>query len=256
MLYHEYEVSTSKDVLHSIRECDKVETFMVIGCFSKRNLCRVEYQYRRYKMKLRLLTLILLGALLTGCAQDNGTSSEIATTEEISKAASEVERTEVQAETAAETQAQEEEPYIVTFEANTIEGEVVTSEMFSQSRLTMINVWATYCNPCLSEMPDLGEIATEYDSAEFQMIGVISDVAEDAIEEDINNAKDLIQQTSANYPHLLLNESLYRNLVGGVSSVPTTFFVDQKGEMLGYAIGAQSKDTWVSIIEDLLSKCD
>lgn len=203
-------------------------------------------------MKLRLVTLILLGALLTGCAQNTELTSEIETTEaEIIEVT-----TENTSESASEYETQEEEPYIVSFEANTIEGEALTSEIFSKARLTMINVWATYCNPCLSEMPDLGEIAAEYDSAEFQMIGVISDVAEDATGEDINNAKDLIQQTSANYPHLLLNESLYRNLVGGVSSVPTTFFVDQEGEMLGYAIGAQSKDTWVSIIEDLLSKCD
>ena len=203
-------------------------------------------------MKLRLVTLILLGALLTGCAQNTELTSEIETTEAESIEVT----TENTSESASESETQEEEPYIVSFEANTIEGEALTSDIFSKARLTMINVWATYCNPCLSEMPDLGEIAAEYDSAEFQMIGVISDVAEDATGEDINNAKDLIQQTSANYPHLLLNESLYRNLVGGVSSVPTTFFVDQEGEMLGYAIGAQSKDTWVSIIEDLLSKCD
>ena len=199
-------------------------------------------------MKLRLATMILLGVLLTGCAQSAESVSEIETTE--------AESTEMITEETTESETQEEEPYFVTFEANTIDGEALTSEIFSESRLTMINVWATYCNPCLSEMPDLGEIAAEYDNTEFQMIGIISDVAEGAAEEDINNAKDLIEQTSANYPHLLLSESLYMNLVGGINSVPTTFFVDQKGELLGYAIGAQSKETWVSIIEELLSKCD
>lgn len=208
-------------------------------------------------MKLRLFTLILLGTLLTGCAQSSESTSEIATTETIRENVSETEvQSEVTTEMTTETSTQEEEPYIVSFEANTIDGEAFTSEIFSRSRLTMINVWATYCNPCLSEMPDLGEIAAEYDSAEFQMLGIISDVAEDASEDDINNARDLIEQTSAHYPHLILNESLYMNLVGGVSSVPTTFFVNQRGEMLGYAIGAQSKETWVSIIADLLSKCD
>ncbi len=206
-------------------------------------------------MKLRFVMIILLGALLTGCAQNKEAVMENETIESTSEVVSEA---EVQTETTTEetTETQEEEPYIVSFEANTIDGEAFSSDIFAQSRLTMINVWATYCNPCLSEMPDLGEIAAEYDSTEFQMIGIISDVAEESSEEDINNAKDLIEQTKANYPHLLLNESLYMNLVGGVSSVPTTFFVNQKGEMLGYAMGAQSKETWVSIIEDLLSKCD
>lgn len=198
-------------------------------------------------MKLKLLTLILMGTFLTGCAQN---------TEAVTETESMETTTETTTEATTEASTQEEEPFILTFEANTIDGEALTSDCFSESRLTMINVWATYCNPCLSEMPDLGEIAASYDSEEFQMIGIISDVAEGAAEDDINNAKDLIEQTSANYPHLLLNESLYANLVGGVSSVPTTFFVNQKGETLGYVIGAQSKENWEGIINDLLSKCD
>ena len=200
-------------------------------------------------MKLRLVAMILLGVLLTGCTQN---------IENVEEATVGTLQTEAQTlmEEVSQSEEQAEEPYIVSFEANTIDGEEYSSDAFSQSRLTMINVWATYCNPCLSEMPDLGEIATEYDSAELQMIGVISDVAETAAENDIKNAKELIEQTGAQYQHLLLSESLYTNLVGGVNSVPTTFFVDQEGKMLGYAMGAQSKEAWVSIIEDLLSKCD
>ena len=170
-------------------------------------------------MKLRLVAMILLGVLLTGCTQN---------TENVEEATVGTLQTEAQTlmEEVSQSEEQAEEPYIVSFEANTIDGEEYSSDAFSQSRLTMINVWATYCNPCLSEMPDLGEIATEYDSAELQMIGVISDVAETAAEDDIKNAKELIEQTGAQYQHLLLSESLYTNLVGGVNSVPTTFFVD------------------------------
>ena len=195
-------------------------------------------------MNLRLVTMLLLGTLLTGCAQNTETKTEVVETES----------TVLSEEASSESQA--EEPYIVSFEAKTVEGEAYSSDVFSQSRLTMINVWATYCNPCLSEMPDLGEIAAEYEREELQIVGVISDVAEGAAEEDIKNAKDLIEQTTANYSHLLLNESLYINLVGGINSVPTTFFVNQKGEALCYVMGAQSKEAWIAIIEDLLSKCD
>lgn len=202
-------------------------------------------------MKLKVVTLLVLGTLLTSCAQNTENISETDRAEMTSEAVS-----ETVMEVTTEASTQEEEPYTVTFEAHTIEGEALTSECFLESRLTMINVWATYCNPCLSEMPDLGEIAAAYDPTEFQMIGIISDVAEGALEADINHARDLIEQTGADYPHLILNESLYMNLVGSVSSVPTTFFVNQKGEMLGYAVGAQSKETWEGIINDLLSKCD
>lgn len=196
-------------------------------------------------MKLKLFTLLLLGTLLTGCSDNTETNMEKESTEVTTVSTS---------EETAENSSQEEEPYILTFEAKTVDGEELTSECFSQSKLTMLNVWATYCNPCLNEMPDLGEIAASYDTSEFQVIGIISDVAEDATEEDVNNAKDLIEQTSANYPHLLLNQSLYINLVGAIDSVPTTFFVSQEGEVLGYVVGAQSKENWEKMINDLLAE--
>ena len=39
----------------------------------------------------------------------------------------------------------------IAFETVDMDGNTVTEEVFTQSKLTMVNVWATYCNPCLSE---------------------------------------------------------------------------------------------------------
>ena len=130
----------------------------------------------------------------------------------------------------------------------------MTSDIFAESKITMINVWATYCNPCVQEMPALGEIADSYDKADLQIIGIISDVQAGAPQADIDQAKSLIETRKANYPNLLLNHSLVENLVNGVTVVPSTFFVNSKGEPLGYIIGANDKETWIKIIEDLLSK--
>lgn len=148
----------------------------------------------------------------------------------------------------------EEEQYFVTFEAATIDGEAWNSDKFANSKLTMINVWGTYCNPCLSEMPYLGELAAEYDAAEFQIIGVVCDVMSDDSADNIAYAKQLVEETKADYPHLLLNESLYASFVGAVSAVPTTFFVRRDGSMVGYLTGAMEKENWKALIDDLLSK--
>lgn len=147
----------------------------------------------------------------------------------------------------------EQEAYVLEFEAVTTEGESVSSACFADSKLTMLNVWATYCSPCLQEMPDLGEIAASYDKAEFQMMGIVSDVMEGGDEEMLEEAKSLIEQTGADYPHLLTNESLYTNLLGSVTAVPTTFFVNQKGEVLGYLVGAYAKEDWEAMIDELLA---
>lgn len=212
------------------------------------------------KIFFTFYSAILLTMLsLTGCGQNDNATSQIEESEENDNATSQIEESEKNDNATSQTEESEndvavEETYTLTFEADTIDGEPLTSDCFAQSKLTMINVWATYCNPCLSEMPDLGEIAASYDTEEFQIIGIISDVSKESGQEDIENAKELIAQTEANYPHLLLNESLYSNLVGAIDSVPTTFFVNQKGEVLGYIIGANSKETWEEVINELLAE--
>ena len=218
-------------------------------------------------MKKRILALLLAATFaLAGCGQskpneeldkftneivvgrDDSIEKPTTNPTEDSSSATEESTENVSEETT------EADKYYLTFEANTTDGEAWNSENFANSKVTMINIWGTYCNPCLAEMPDLGEIATEYDVADFQLIGVICDVMEDADEETIETAKELIEETQANYPHLLLNESLYVNLVGAVSAVPTTFFVRQDGSLMGYLTGAQSKDAWKELIDRLLAE--
>ena len=48
------------------------------------------------------------------------------------------------------------------FTATDLEGVEVDQSIFSDYKLTMVNVWATFCTPCINEMPDLGELAAEY----------------------------------------------------------------------------------------------
>lgn len=203
----------------------------------------------------KILVKMILVSVLSGCMFLSGCAGSVSENDVSQNAESQnAESQNTGAQTPEKDNNAEQEPYIVSFTANTIDGQEFSSKQFGESKVTMINVWATYCNPCLAEMPDLGDIAESYDKADFRLVGVISDVMEDSPQSDIDNAKDLIVQTEADYPHLLLNQSLFDNLVGGVSSVPTTFFVNSKGEMLGYVVGANDEDTWEKIIDELLAK--
>lgn len=140
----------------------------------------------------------------------------------------------------------------ITFEALDMEGNTVSAGIFAETKLTMVNVWATYCNPCLREMPGLGELAGEYAPEEFRIVGVISDVMEGADQKSIDLAASLIEETGANYLHLLLNESLYYALLTDVTAVPTTFFIDENGEILDTVVGAMEKSAWEEKVNALL----
>ena len=151
-------------------------------------------------MKYRLLGIFLAALMLTSCGQ-NASNDNLT---ETSSLAQESVSDSTEAESGSDfSQSEEAEPFVLTFEASTIDGDVVTSDIFANSKLTMLNVWGTFCNPCLNEMPDLGEIAASYDTSVFQMYGIISDVVEGDEPEKLEEARDLITQTRADYPHLL-----------------------------------------------------
>ncbi|MCI9550474.1 MAG: TlpA family protein disulfide reductase [Oscillospiraceae bacterium] len=187
--------------------------------------------------------LVLPALLLSGCT--GGTDGK---TVETDPGAEAVSSPPVQEETPSE---EESSAIFVTFEGTDLEGNTVSEDVFTQSKLTMVNVWATYCNPCLREMPGLGELAAEYDGSEFQIIGIVSDVREG---EDQALVESLVQQTGANYPHLLLNDSINNAFMGSVSGVPTTFFFDGEGMYLGGVVGSAEKSEWEELIHGLLEE--
>ena len=145
----------------------------------------------------------------------------------------------------------ESEPIYITFEGTDLKGNPVSQEIFPQSRLTMVNVWATYCNPCLNEMPGLGELAAEHDGSEFQIIGIVNDVREG---DDQTLVESLVQETGADYTHLLANDSIDQALLSSVSAVPTTFFFNQDGVYLGGVVGSAEKSDWEELIHELLEE--
>ena len=197
------------------------------------------------KAKIWILAVLAGAVLLGGCT--GNTSDNDKKTESVSGK-------QESSGTNASSGKSDSLPLPVTFEAADMEGNEVSSSIFSESKLTMFNVWATYCNPCLQEMPDLGELSGEYDSGEFQIIGVISDVQEGADQDTLDKASSLIEQTGADYPHLLLNESLYEAMLTEVTAVPTTFFFDSNGMVLDTLVGSRDKDEWKEIIDALLEK--
>lgn len=200
---------------------------------------------RSKKFYACLLISAMLIIVLTGCSK----TTKKETPQETQNADQETEQTKTQ-----EADATEEAAAGITFEALDLEGNTVTESVFSDTKLTMVNVWATYCNPCLSEMPELGELAAEYDAAQFQIIGIVSDVQEGMEEEAVAYASSLVSQTGAAYPHLLLNESLFYAMLSEVRAVPTTFFIDEKGVVLDTVVGARDKDSWKEMIDELLEE--
>ena len=160
-------------------------------------------------------------------------------------------------------QKQEERPssqvaVFESFTAQDLEGNEVTQEIFSGHDLTMINIWGTFCGPCLEEMPDLGEIAEEYEGTGFQIVGICSDAVDldgEILDDIVQEARMDIEDTGAEYLHILPTGEIFTDLMPRVTAVPTTIFVDKDGKQVGLAImGAKDKAGWIETIEEKLAE--
>lgn len=139
-------------------------------------------------------------------------------------------------------------------------GQLVDESLFSNAKLTIINIWATYCGPCRVEMPALGELAAEYADDGVQIVGLITDVGDGygrIDEEGLEAVNALVEATGANYPHLLRSPDVDAVMLPWVYAVPTTLFVDSEGQLLSEPlVGAQDKEGWQLIIDYFLAELE
>lgn len=139
------------------------------------------------------------------------------------------------------------------FTTKDIYDQEVTEEVFKDYDLTMVNVWGTFCGPCIDEMPYLGEIQKEYQDKGVNVVGFLVDAQDENLDIDdakIELAKEIQMATGADYPHMLISEDLVYGILGEISSIPTSFFIDSDGNFVGKTyIGARDKEGWVDIIE-------
>lgn len=135
-----------------------------------------------------------------------------------------------------------------TFEAELFSGEVVSQELFSQAKLTLVNVWATYCGYCIDEMPNFEKLAAAYKDKGLQVIGIVTDA--DAPQDE--TVGDIIEQTGVSYRQIMFNQAMYDTYLKDVQAVPTSLLVDTDGNVVKTLVGVQSYETWEKTLEELL----
>ncbi len=100
------------------------------------------------------------------------------------------------------------------------------SETFSldkqKGKVVLIDFWATWCAPCISELPHLQKLSEAYDPDEFAMIGI---VLESGDREDI---EEFIEKRSITYPNLLGEEGSKESF-GPFLGYPTKYLIDKDG---------------------------
>ena len=138
-----------------------------------------------------------------------------------------------------------------------IDGKEFSGKDFSDYDLTMVNVFATWCSPCVQEIPDLAEIQKEMKDKGVDIVGVVTDTVDQTGEnqEALEKAKLIRERSKAEYPFLIPDKSNFNGRLSGIQAFPETFFVDKKGQIVGETYsGSHNKKAWLEIIEKELAK--
>jgi thiol-disulfide isomerase/thioredoxin len=120
-----------------------------------------------------------------------------------------------------------------------------------KGNVIFVNLWATWCGPCIKEMPELSELSTELKDKDFKMIGL--NVFH---QEGTPDVKDFLKQKPVSYWVVDGNEQLvtaFEESTGApIEGVPTTYIVDKEGKIVETIVGSQSKAAFLAKINKYL----
>lgn len=169
------------------------------------------------KKRWTVMALALAAAVVLAAGCGTGTGEESASTA---------------GDLAAERTSSDEESIgePLQFETVTLDNEPVTQDIFSDYDITVVHVWGTYCGPCIAEM---GEYAKMYRMLpdNVNLVGVICDVYEDS-DDYSDDARGILSDAGAEFLNLRSNDEI-DGITGELQFVPSSFFVDSEGRIIG-----------------------
>lgn len=198
--------------------------------------------------KIKLLAIFLGVMLLASCGKISKNADLLISKEEsIENASSENRKNNSQ-----ESKSNDEIFFNLTeLDTLDLDGNHVDSSIL-EGKYTLINVWATYCRPCIVEMPDLQRLNENLGGDEFQVIGILSNAYVDS-EENLETAKNIVKKTEVNYINLLPNDKIINDVLINIQFVPTSFIIDSDGNQVGDIVHGMKNyeffEEWVKSIK-------
>lgn len=208
--------------------------------------------------KILLISALLAVSLLAGCNEEEKKSASEGTVQENNMEADVTEdnkeevavpSTEASDEIVEEIKNEIDLSDTVSFSSETAFGDKMDSSVFADYDLTMINIWGTFCHPCISEMPDIQKL---YEEMEPQGVNVIGFVA-NGEPERVERAQNILTELKITYPNLVFSDELSGAISAQIMGYPTTVFVDSEGKIVGEPVlGSQTYEMYMEHIQDRL----
>jgi cytochrome c biogenesis protein CcmG, thiol:disulfide interchange protein DsbE len=123
-----------------------------------------------------------------------------------------------------------------------IDGHLLRLDQF-RGRLVLLNFWATWCGPCVEEIPAFSRWQHKFGDGRLQVIGVSMDDDEGAV-------KRFIAKHRVEYP-IVMGDAKLAESFGGVYGLPQSFLIDTQGRIVYRSVGESSIEALYSKISAL-----
>ncbi len=87
-----------------------------------------------------------------------------------------------------------------------------------KGQLFLVNFWATWCGPCIEELPALQKLHQKFQARGFQVVGI-------AVDDTLENVKEVVQRYGITYPIILDNKAQSKRSFQ-VKGFPESFILD------------------------------
>jgi len=205
-----------------------------------------------------LLAGVMCAAVLTACSSVQpgaSTPDESSTNQQPSEGAGESQQ--LPDETGGELQSEFVGPALGEFTTQDVNGKEYTQDMFKDYDLTLVNIFTTWCTPCVAEMPELEKLYQQMKDQGVNVVGFVLDVLNEKgeiVQEDLERAQELVKRTGVTYPVLLPDSGYLNGRLTGIEAFPETFFVDKNGNVVGGTYsGSGGLEDWLEVVEQELA---
>jgi len=123
----------------------------------------------------------------------------------------------------------------------TVSGGVITSNQLEGKGL-VINYWASWCGPCVREIPGFSRTAVER-AESWNFVGI-------SLDRDSSALQRFLQKKPLDYPVIQGPVGLMQT-VGEIRSIPTTLFFDREGKLFGRHVGYLSESRLNKILDSI-----
>ena len=141
------------------------------------------------------------------------------------------------------------------FEGTDLDGHPVTSELFKENSVTVVNFWFSTCAPCIAELGELNALNEELKLKGGAVIGINADTI-GGDESMIMEARQILEKKGAAYQNIYVSaDSEAGKLTYSITAFPTTVVVDRNGRMVGEPIlGGINNESQMKVLQDLIDE--